>query len=254
MTSRWWIGGDPSMGGATPVFCFAYAGGSASVYHGWNRLEPRRGTNFCGFEYPGRGVRYPERTRTRIEDLVDDAATRIANLTPERYALFGHSMGGLVAFETGRELARRGVAEPTHMFISASGSPGSRSERPRLATASDREVEQELIALGGTDPRILSDPELRRYAISTIRADYSVLEGYSYQPGELLGCPLTTFGSHGDALVSPEQMRAWEDVTMGQVTHTLVQGDHFFVHSPAATRVHTVNDSLRAAVYGAGRA
>lgn len=244
MTSSWWVGGDPSMSATTPVFCFAYAGGSASIYHGWNRIEPRRLANFCGVEYPGRGTRYTERTRMVIKDLVQDATERIAGLGLDRYALFGHSMGGLVAFETARELVRQGVRQPQHLFISATGAPGAQSECPRLQGASDATVETELLALGGTDPRILAEPALRDYAISMIRADYSALENYRYHAGENLTCPLTTFSSEGDALVSPAQMLAWEDFTAGQVDHRLMTGDHFFIHTQATDLVHTINDAL----------
>ena len=115
-------------------------------------------------------------------------------------------------------------------------------------------MEEELLSLGGTDPRILAEPALREYAISMIRADYSVLENYRYHGGEVLTCPLTTFASQGDALVSPTQMSAWEGVTAGRVGHSLMSGDHFFVHTRAADLVHVINDALAASVPAGGLA
>ncbi|GLF93195.1 non-ribosomal peptide synthetase/type I polyketide synthase [Streptomyces yaizuensis] len=90
---RPWIGFNDD--GGEPVFCFPPAGGQALVYRGLaGELAEHR---LFSFEYlPG------DDKVTRYADLVDA-------LRPEgRCLLLGYSLGGNLAFETAKELERRG--------------------------------------------------------------------------------------------------------------------------------------------------
>lgn len=69
-------------------------------------------------QYPGRGSRATERPKTSIHDLVQDLLDNIHSYLSEKpFFLFGHSLGGIVAFEVSRELQRRKLGMPLKLFI-----------------------------------------------------------------------------------------------------------------------------------------
>src|SRR5207253_1375620 len=73
----------------------------------------------CPIELPGRQTRWQESPFERLDPLVNSLATALSSELGGRFALFGHSMGALVAFELTRTLRRRGEGEPETLFVSA---------------------------------------------------------------------------------------------------------------------------------------
>ena len=135
MMNPWLIRQDPNPYAECRLFCFPFAGGSAGTYHRWPRLAPSR-IDVCAVEYPGRGIRCGEEPFLRLGPLVRNLADLLEPLLTEPFAFFGHSMGGLVAFELARTLRERGTRQPRHLFISATAAPGLPPNRP---TADHRE-------------------------------------------------------------------------------------------------------------------
>ncbi|MGH1555837.1 thioesterase II family protein [Streptomyces sp. L7] len=133
---------------AIRLVCLPYAGGSAAVYRTWNQLVPSD-VAVCPVELPGRGMRIGEQPFSRLAPLVRALADAMEPLFDRPFALFGHSLGGLVAFELARLLRRRGWPVPCHLFVSASAAPARRRE-PVLHNASDAEVKARLLAFNGT--------------------------------------------------------------------------------------------------------
>ena len=93
----------------TLLFCLPHAGGSAGFYlplaehlPRWLRLVP--------VELPGRGRRSIEPPCGDFEQLAEDVAARIRGGLERsgqpRYAVFGHSLGAILAFYEARKLER----------------------------------------------------------------------------------------------------------------------------------------------------
>src|SRR4051812_30171971 len=85
------------------LFCFPYAGGAANVFHNWSSLLPSS-IDVCAVQPPGRGNRLLEEPYTGLRELVGAAANALLPHMDRPFALFGHSMGALVAFELARFL------------------------------------------------------------------------------------------------------------------------------------------------------
>lgn len=244
MNERWLIGQRPSPYAEFRLFCFPYAGGTAAAYHRWPLLAPSR-IHLCGVEYPGHGIRLAEEALLTLPSLVRNLADLLEPLLDAPYAFFGHSMGGLVAFELTRTLRERGAPAPLHLFVSATAAPGTPRRRPSLHTATDQEVLAELRNLGGTPPELLADRELMAMVARTLRADYSVLGTYEYRAAAPLDVPITVFGGQSDRVVPPADLRGWRALTTVDARLRLFPGDHFFLHSAADEILQTVADSVR---------
>ncbi|NEE36596.1 thioesterase, partial [Streptomyces sp. SID7982] len=102
------------------LLCFPYAGGNAQTYVRWRRyLSPD--IEVCPMQLPGHGERIGEPPRHRWDDLLTDVRTRLEDLTTPQarpIALFGHSLGALLAFECARILVAEHGIQPVRLLVS----------------------------------------------------------------------------------------------------------------------------------------
>src|SRR6187399_343790 len=94
----WFRPHDSPPGATTRLFLFHHAGGTAAAYAGWPSLLPPD-VGVQAIQFPGRHDGPGQRPYTRIEPLVTVLREALlAELDDRPYALFGHSMGALVAY------------------------------------------------------------------------------------------------------------------------------------------------------------
>ena len=97
--SPWLVRFQDTQQPALRLFCFPYAGGSASLFRNWRAtLDPQ--IEVIGVQLPGRGMRWEEAPAVDfglLANLVTDAIVRVAGSV--RFGFFGHSMGALLMFE-----------------------------------------------------------------------------------------------------------------------------------------------------------
>ena len=225
------------------LFCLPYAGGGASVYRAWPQAVPRQ-VEVCAVELPGRGSRMCEAPFQRLTPLVRALASAIEPALDRPFALFGHSMGGLVAFELARWLRRQGGPSPRRLFVSASSAPGAPPTLPLLHQAPDTEVKAKLRELGGTPRELLDNDEIMALLIPTLRADLSVLETYEHRPEPPLEVPITVFGGTADRTVRLPALAGWRTQTSAGSRLRLFSGDHFFLHDAATDMLAAILEDL----------
>lgn len=239
-----WLPYGPSRAGASRLlFCLPYAGGAASAYREWVSL--------AGPDWDVRPVQLPGR-ETRIADPpsvdVGELATAIANHVDRPYAIFGHSMGGRLGFELIRELRRRKVPMPQLFFVSGVRPPEMEIVT-RISHLPDDEFCARVVAMGGTQPEALAEPELRELVLPALRADFTAVESYAYADEPPLPVPIVGFAGADDPEASPEDMIGWAAHTGRRFTLHTLPGSHFFLHS-ARPAVQALIDAEAAAVGG----
>ncbi|MEW2384384.1 alpha/beta fold hydrolase [Micromonospora sp. NPDC047707] len=240
-----WIVGAPRRGGPPTVrlFCLPYAGGGSSAYAGWQ--EALGGAvDVCPVELPGRQTRWRDPAYTRVGPLVEALASALTGELDVPYALFGHSMGGLVAFELARELRRRGAGLPRVLFVAGALAPQLRRAAPDIHDQPDRLVVERLRRLGGLDEEIVAEPELLELLLPTIRADFSICETYEHRPEPPLPCPVVAFAGDEDDEVPPERVAPWRDHTAAGFTLHVLPGGHFFPRTARAALLTVVRATL----------
>ncbi|MGW7418133.1 thioesterase II family protein [Streptomyces sp. NPDC054863] len=217
----------PPADGPVRLVCFPHAGGGASSFHSLARaLEP--GAEVQAVQYPGRQDRRHEPPLTRLGELADRIAEVLeASVAREGtpYALLGHSLGALVAYETARRLDRSG-STPYRLFVSARCAP-TVSAGPTDHLADDDSLLAEVRALGGADA--LDDPEVRAMALPALRADYRALRSYTWQDGPALRCPITAMTGTQDPLCTPGQATDWLRLSVVPGRARTFGGGHFYL-------------------------
>lgn len=235
--------------GALPLYCLPHAGGSASAFRLWQRELP--GIAVQPVQPPGRESRHKEPPYLRMEPLVSDLADAVLadvdlSAAGHRYALYGHSLGAIVAFELVREIRRRGGPQPVHLFVSGSDAPHVTYEGgPPVREMTRAQVVALLRKLGGTPEWLLADPGALEMILPAVQADFTVKETYRYTDEPQLAVPITAMPSGADPRVAPAKVAAWRDQTAGEFALHPFEGGHFAVFEQAARTRGIVAEALR---------
>jgi len=224
------------------LFCFPYAGGSAAIFRGWQDLLSPAIT-VCPVELPGRGTRLLETPFTQLEPLVEAIATALLPEFDQPFALFGHSMGALIAFELARKLSQTRDRTPVHLFVSGRGAPHI-AERSPIYHLSDAEFVAGLRSLNGTPQEVLNHPELMQMLIPALRADFTMADTYMSALSTPLECPITAFAGVQDPEATPEEVQTWQQYTSSTFSIHLLPGDHFFVNTAKQKLLDILAQSL----------
>jgi surfactin synthase thioesterase subunit len=213
---------------ATTLFCIPHAGGNAAFYAGLGDQLPA--TVACRrLELPGRGRRHAEPLGSGLEDLARDLLARMRPL-PARYALFGHSMGALLAFLCAVQARESGLPQPRALFLSSAAAPVDWEEcRPRaIAALPSRELWDHVAGMGGLPDCVAASSELLQYLEPILRADFAAVETWNPAPVAPLPSPITLFMGDHD-VVTEEQGRRWRLLTAGKFRIRTFAGGHFYL-------------------------
>src|SRR3977135_2339774 len=90
------------------LIVFHHAGGSAAMYHPISAQLPED-WELLILDLPGRGKRYAEAPINNTPALVERVVNDVRPWLDVPVALFGHSLGAILAAEVGREAERRGA-------------------------------------------------------------------------------------------------------------------------------------------------
>jgi surfactin synthase thioesterase subunit len=181
---------------------------------------------------PGRETRLSEAPYTQFDDLLAALTRELRPWLDIPYAVFGHSMGSLLAFEWVRQLQSEAESMPEWLFLSGRRAPDAAVDSAPLRNLPDEAFVQALTRrYEGIPQELLQDPELLAVFLPTLRADISVVESYRYREGDVLECPVTVSAGIGDSSVSYEQLLGWKRQTRGVFAAHLYPGGHFYPQS-----------------------
>jgi medium-chain acyl-[acyl-carrier-protein] hydrolase len=232
------------------LFCLPYAGGGARIYRTWADALPDD-VEVCAVQLPGRDQRHNETPITDASKLIDALSVVLRPYLDMPYALFGHSMGAVLAYELARRLGAAYDREPSGLFVSAHGAPHLPRRRPPSHHLPDDKFIARMKALNGTPAEVFANPELLALLLPMLRADFKLVETYAELPGPVLTCPVLAIGGRSDSDVPPTSLEGWATVTRGPFKSMLFEGDHFFINSERETLLRVLKHYL-SADYGGG--
>ncbi|MFI5806914.1 thioesterase II family protein [Streptomyces sp. NPDC051561] len=219
---------DPTAG--LRLFCFHHAGGTASVYKGWDRALRPSGIHVVPVQLPGRERRVREPRITALAPLLDALDTHLGPHLDAPYALYGHSMGALVAYGLAQRRQQEGRTLPEALVVGAYQPPHRPPPLAAVRGMNDRELTHLLVDIGGMSPMLLEYPEWRESALALIRDDLKVCHGYRHTPAAAgLRCPVHAVVGSDDPLVTAPDAQEWAQHAQGQFDVHTVHGGHLFI-------------------------
>jgi surfactin synthase thioesterase subunit len=241
-TAAWAAKGSPaSLDAVRALYIFPHAGGSASAYAPFARafsLDIKR----IAVQYPGRTDRHDVPDIESIPALAADVHAMLSaqNVTEAPVAFFGHSMGGLIAFEVARKFEESGTPIAA-LFLSASAAPGHGGYEQLQGSDSDLlNLVKEMTGSGNQ----LIDGRFGETVLRTLR-NYGAITGYSCPPGTTLACPIYAYAAADDNAVSYESVAAWSEFTTSEFAVKVVSGDHFYVTEKVDELVGDIEHKMR---------
>lgn len=211
------------------LFCFPHGGGGPHAFSKWPSLLPSF-VEVVAVHYPGRGSRHNELPISDPEKLVSVVVDGLEEYIDRPFAIFGHSVGGLMAFEVARRLARKGRVA-LRLFVS-SHAPPSLEPKVRLSELDDRSLVSAVLEMGLLNPKVLEQKELVEWMAATLRADFALSERYQFTPDMTFGVPIVACCGDQDSSLPLDTMKAWADCTSGTFDLKVFSGGHFYLEPP----------------------
>lgn len=216
---------------AAPItlLCLPCAGASATTYLRWRRLLPAS-IRLVPLELPGRGVRIAEAAVEDFGTLVARLCAENAHLLRGDFALFGHSMGALLACGMARRLQALGRPLPRALLVSACAAPSQRGVDRFGESHDDAALVADLRRQGGTPEAVFAHEELLRLTLALLRADYRVCGSFAPRTAVPLPLPVHAFAGRDDP-IGLQPMQAWAADTSEAFTLDGFDGGHFFIRN-----------------------
>jgi medium-chain acyl-[acyl-carrier-protein] hydrolase len=222
------------------LICLPYAGGGTAAYRPWSELLPYD-IDLCLVKLPGREMRMQEEPYDNLDSLIDELVLALGPLLDRPVAIFGHSMGALIALELARRLRSRGCPEPEYLLVSGRRAPQIPDPDPPLHKLPDAAFVAALVRrYNGIPPVLLQNADLLRLFLPTLRADLAMIETFRFIDESPLDTPIAVFGGWNDGRATQSHLAAWRELTRGPFALQMFPGDHFFIQ--------TVRDELVASI------
>jgi len=227
------------------LFCLPYAGASASVYLKWKTRLDRK-IELIPLELAGRGRRHREPFYESAEDAIEDILKYFLDYLDESpFAILGHSMGSILAYELAQKVRLIRGREPVWMFVSGRYPPHIKKQQKIIHNLPIDEFKNEILKLGGTPLEVFENPILTDLFLPVLKADYKLIETYEYVcTNKKLNCGITVFNGKDDCITAGTDMKEWGLQTTNICKVYEFEGDHFFINCHDREITDVINSTL----------
>ena len=230
------------------LLCFPHAGAGRLFYERWrSMLAPA--IEFRVAPYPHREHLMGQPMPASVPALAEQLYATLIDDLPGEFALWGHSMGSVVAYELAKLAQDRTGRVPVAFFSSGASAPCDSTFRDAAALETPEGIERILRCYGGVDEAALSDHQFMSYLRPILTGDLKMLASYKDLSPRALPCPLFLYEGEDDTVTLDNWVRY--STILPELTY--FTGGHFFIaeHAPevAATIMRTMASVCRAATH-----
>ncbi|MFC9758003.1 thioesterase II family protein [Streptomyces sp. NPDC056921] len=227
----------------TTLVCLPFAGAGASFFRPWSQLNDS--LEVRALQLPGRERLIDMEPYRKVGEAADGLFRDLVDQlgSTRRVALFGHSLGAVLAYELAHRVAAAPDLELLRLFVSGSPEPGI--QRPHRATGlPDDEFLARVSEFAGYSHEALNDPEMRELILPTLRADVELHEGYVPSTTQPLDTPITSVRGTEDTLVDSDDAAAWAKVAGRDFEYVEIPGGHMYLTDRAPALLRLIASSL----------
>jgi surfactin synthase thioesterase subunit len=233
------------------LFLFPYAGGNAAMYREWPDLFPQN-IAVQALQLPGRVDRSSESPFDEMDPLIEAMCEAFAAELDDRpYAVFGHSMGALLAYRLAIAMEREMGNGPILLGSAGWVPEGFAAPTKEQIDLPQDELVEWVIGLGSVPPALYQDPELLALTMPPTRADLTLTTDY-VDDGARMSCPVVTYTAKEDPLMATETTESWAPRCSAYLGNCEFPGGHFFIYHEALAITADLTRHLRRAAATAG--
>ncbi len=222
------------------LFYFHHSGGGASMFHPWvEHLSPS--IELIAIQLPGRETRFTEKLTDSLIEILDNLTEGFTSFLETPFIVFGHSLGGILAYEFAREIYEKYALLPKHLIVSAMRAPHL-PRKSYLHMLNDRELAEKLKLFDGIDDKILQNEELLELFLPIIRSDLSISETYHSSTVKQMPCNITLLSGREDKTLSEQDIKEWKKYTKAEFKSLSFVGGHFFIKNNQNAIINYIND------------
>lgn len=244
--AKWFPALQAKKESALTLFCLPHAGGDVINFWDWPRHLPPELEVRCA-ALPGKYARSSELHLPSFDDAVRALEQTIRPYLGKPYALFGHSMGALLAFELAHRL-RQSSTPPLGLFVSGMSAPHEFTSERNSQRMTDQEILEFLRDTDGIPEEMLVAEGAMLAVIAAVRNDLLLCDTYAYSHAQPLDCPTSVFGGREDSF-DAESLDAWREVVGPRCRISWFDGGHMFV----MTQPREVTNAITSGIIGLAR-
>ncbi|MEX6016696.1 thioesterase II family protein [Providencia vermicola] len=219
--------------------CFPSAGGNAAMYNKWNDITPDW-LNICPVEYPGHGSRLKEALVNDPEIIIDEITNGIINKCDKKIAVFGHSVGSIIALQVVKQLQKQNHDNPLELII-LSGRPETSmlSRRPKGYHLLPKEEFLKVISVyEGIPEELINNPEILDFFLPILRNDFQLNDKLSDVPPISIDIPVMAFyGERDSEIINHDAINKWATYTTEWLGSYTFPGGHFYLNQPVVRKM-----------------
>jgi surfactin synthase thioesterase subunit len=209
------------------LYTISHAGASAMLYKRYQKLlNPDIGLYLL--ERPGIGIRTGENLINDFSGVLDDLRRLLSShqrhMLP--YAIFGHSMGVLLAYELSRDCDSDPMFQ--HVFLSACTPPNHHCASRKISDMDDAGLMKTVCRIGHMNLEEMERLENSQIFLPIFRADFQAFDSYHHIERSALSVNATVLYGQNDNYVKSSRIKDWNECFQNEPEYVMISGDHMF--------------------------
>ena len=224
------------------LYTIPFAGGSSLSYAGWNKYLSSD-IELMNLDYSGHGKRIGEGLISNFDDVVCDILNQIKDsLNNRKFLIYGHSMGGMVAYYTSHILQDKFHIIPELTFIGACSSPNNFSRGRKRYTYD--EIVNQMLDDNRITPKIVQTEEFNKQIYPIIENDYNMLcrQFDVFSDNMLMSRSVCLYGLR-DNTIAFSEVREWSKYIL-RGEYRSIDDDHYFNENSAKAVCNIINSAV----------
>jgi len=228
------------------LFCIPHAGASSIAYNVWKGYL-NESIDFIPLELPGHMTRSREPLSENVDEVVHDLSQLVnKNINNnEIYAIYGHSMGGLLLYLLHFYLIDCGYTPPTHLFFSSRWPPYHNNAKAYYNLDNLDECKLRFIEMGGFKKEILNNKQLFDYYMKVLLADYRLIQSVRMTNPQTINSNITVLWGDNEPDILDEDIYKWKQSVGNGISFVKIKGTHFFPIEEPLKTTDVINNTLK---------
>lgn len=225
------------------LFLIHDAGGNKEIFEHWHEQIDEE-VEIILLQLPGRNDRRNEKAFNEVNLLIKELAPLMNEEISKPFSIFGHSMGGLIAFETARTLQLNYNKTPYKLMVS--GTPCLKNYENKFVNyiIENNLSEKDIHALMPKFQRFDFEEEIVRRMIDVLLNDLKLIHSYKYISKGVLNSSIIAFHAINDVRVMQNDVEKWKHETIKNFKLIEVPGSHNYLYYDSELLIKYINKEL----------